>query len=217
MDQLQTEKLRVHISGVVDGLGELKRSKFLLLRGLMINLESRLNNYWATFPPNVILVSLVKAMQDTCQRLGLLKTTYSHMRFGLANFQHYFLEVHGFLDYMEIYRPRMDGKKPPAEVVAKCVGALTFHARVAQDFHTAGIPIWLLWPSKTWDSPIHCNILQVITPVNPADTLCIAEHDPPFPRVFCGPANHPDRHGAIHVFSWNWLVFKDPSAVPLKG
>ena len=32
-------------SGVVDGLGELKRSKFLLLRGLMINLESRLDNY----------------------------------------------------------------------------------------------------------------------------------------------------------------------------
>ena len=156
-------------------------------------------------------------MQDACQRLGSLKTTYSQMRFSLAEFQRYFLKVHGFLDYMEIFRPRMDGKKPPAEVVTKCVGALTFHAHVAQDFHTAGIPIWLLRPSKTWDSSIHCNILEVVTPVNPADTLCIVEHDPPFPRVFRGPTNHPDRHSAIHVFSRNWLVFKDPFAVPSKG
>jgi hypothetical protein len=205
-------------AGLVDGLGELARDKFLLLQAMMMSLESRIDSY-QEIPPktNVLLASLVKAMQDACQRLGSLKTTFSEMRFGLTEFQRYYLEIHGFLDYMEIYRPRMDGKKPPAETVASCVGAFTFVPRVAQDFHTAGIPVWLIRPSKMWDSPIHCNILETITPINPADVLCIAENDPPFPRVFCGPANHPDRHGAIHVYSRTWLVFKDPFSGSSKG
>jgi hypothetical protein len=203
-------------AGIVDGLGEMKRSKFLLLRGLMMSLESRIDDFQKA-TPNLFLSSMAKSMRDACQRLGSLKTTYSQMRFGLAEFQRYYLEVLGFLDYMEIYKPRMDGTKPPAETVAKCVGAFTFNARTVQDFHTAGLPIWFLRPSKIWDSAVNCNILKVVTPISPGDALCIAEHDPPFPRIFRGPANDPDRHGAIHVFSRNWLVFKDPFSEPSKG
>ena len=48
------------------------------------------------------------------------------MRFGLTVFQRYYLEIHGFLDYMEICKLRMDSKKPPAEIVANCVWAFTY-------------------------------------------------------------------------------------------
>ena len=193
-----------------------ERSKFLLLQALMTSLESRINDFQKT-TPNLFLSSMAKAMQDACQRLGSLKTTYSQMRFGLAEFQCYYLEVLGFLDYMEIYKPHMDGKKPPAETVANCIGAFTFNAHTVQDFHMAGLPVWFLRPKTIWDSSVNCNTLKIVTAINPSNTLCIVEHDLPFPWIFRGTANDPDRHGAIHVFSWNWLVFKDPFAEPSKG
>ena len=196
---------------VVDGLGELDRSKFLSLQEMMMSLEDRFTDYRKAFPkPNKLLLSIVKAMQDACIRLGSLKTTFSEMRFGVTEFQRYFLEVLGCLDYLEIYLPRMEGQKPAAETVVNCIGAFTNIPRVVQDFHAAGLPIWFLRPSKTWDGPFGCNILEVVTPLNPADTLCVSQHDPPFSPIFRGFATEPEKHAAIHVYSQGWLVFKDP-------
>lgn len=44
--------------------------------------------------------------------------------------------------------------------------------------------------------------MKVVDPINSSATLCIADHDLPFPQIFCGPVNHPNRHGAIHVYSY---------------
>jgi hypothetical protein len=196
---------------LVDGLGELSRTKFLLFRAMMMSLENRVEDYKKTSPKaNNLLSSLVKAMQDACLRLGSLKTTYSEMRFGVTEFQHYYLEVRGCLDYLEIYKPRMDGLKPPAETVLNCVRAFTNIARVVQDFHMAGLPIWFLRPAKIWDSPVQCNILEVVAPLNPGDVLCVSKYDPPFPVIFCGHTTNPGKHLAIHSYSRTWLVFKDP-------
>ena len=186
----------------VDGLGELSGARFLSFKAMMTSLESRFEDYKKSSPkPNIHLLSIMKAAQDACLCLGSLKTTYSEMRFGVTEFQRYYLEVCGCLDYLEIYKPRMDGQKPPAETVANCIGAFTNVARIAQDFYTAGLPVWLLRPSELWDTPVECNILEVVTPVNPTDALCVSPHDPPFAPIFSGPASHPNRHGAIHIYS----------------
>lgn len=196
---------------LVDGLGELSRPKFLSFRAIMTSLENRFEDYMKSSQRhNDLLLSIMKATQDLCLRLGSLKTTYTEMRFGVTEFQRYYLETLGCLDFLEIYKPRMDGKSPPAETVANCVGVVTHVTRVVQDFHTAGLPVWLLRPSNIWDTPVECNILEVVTPVNPADTLCVSPHDPPFPPVFSGSASHPNKHGAIHLYTRNWLSFKDP-------
>ena len=196
---------------LVDGLGELSRPKFLAFQAMMTSLETRFDEYkQLTLKPNTLLLSIMKATQDSCLRLGSLKTTYTEMRFGVTEFQRYYLEVCGCLDYLQIYKPRMDGRKPPAETVTNCVGAFTHVARVAQDFHMAGLPVWLLRPSKIWDSPVECNILEIVTPLNPTDALCVSPHDPLFPPVFSGPASDPHKHGAIHLYTRNWLAFKDP-------
>ncbi len=155
-------------SGVrlVDGLGELSRAKFLSFEVMMMNLESRVYEYRKTSTiPNPLLLIMVKAMQDACVRLGSLKTTFTEMGFGVTEFQRYYLEVHALLDYLELYKPRMDGQKPAATTVANCVGIFTNIGRVTQDFCTAGIPVWLLRPRKLWESPITCNILEVVTPL----------------------------------------------------
>ena len=104
----------------------------------------------------------------------------------------------------------MDGQRPAATTVAHCVGAFTNIARTAQDFHSAGLPIWFIQPQKSWNSPISCNILEVVSPLNPASSLCVSEHDPPFSPIFRGFATTHEKHGAIHGYSRQWLVFKDP-------
>src|SRR6266540_3324168 len=124
------------------------------LKDWRLVLENRIEDYRKTAPkPNNLLLSLLKAMQDAYIRLASLKTTFFEMRFGVTEFQRYFLELHGCLDYLELYKPRMDGKKPAAETVANCVGAFTNIARVVQDFHTAGLPVCFLQPTVIWDNP----------------------------------------------------------------
>jgi len=196
---------------LVDGLGELSESKLLSLRKMMSSMESRIEDHKQAFPnSNKLLLVLVRAMQDTFTRLDSLKTTFTEMRVGISEFQRYYLEIHGILDYMEIYKPRMDGARPPAESVENCVGAITNIPRIVQDFYTAGLPVWLLRPSTNWDSPVKCNILKIVTPLDPANVLCVSEHFPPFRSIFYGPPNDPKRHGAVYNYSRMWLVFKDP-------
>ena len=142
----------------VDGLDELSRTKLLSFQAMMTSLESRFEDYkkLSSPKPNFHLLSIMKAVQDACLRLGSLKTTYSEMRFSITEFQRYYLEICGCLDYLQIYKPRMDGQKPPAETVANCIGAFTHVVCIAQDFHMAGLPVWLLRPSELWDTPVTC-------------------------------------------------------------
>ena len=140
--------------GLIDGLGQLLKSKNFLLKEMMTSLESRIEDYKkTTLKPNPLLISVAKAMQSACVRLGSLKTTFSEMRFGVTEFQRYFLETRGCLDYLEIYKPCMQGAAAEAETVANCVGAFTNIPSVVQDFHAAGLPIWFLRSTKLWKDP----------------------------------------------------------------
>ena len=76
--------------------------------------------------------------------LNSLNTTFAEMRIGITKFQHYYLELYGCLDYLEIYKPWMEGARPPAESVMNCMGAITNIPCVVQDIYTAGVPVWLL-------------------------------------------------------------------------
>ena len=202
-------------AGVVNGLGELSGSKLSSLRKMMRSLESRIEDHKEAFPQqNKFLLLLVRAMQGAFTRLDSLKTTFTEMRVGVTEFQRYYLEVLGCLDYLEIYHPRMDGVKPPAESVANCIGAITNIPVIVQEFVTAGLPVWFLRPSTFWDSPARCNILEIATPLNPADVLCLSDHYPPFPVIFYGPSTDSKRHSALYTHSRKWLVFKDPFGGP---
>jgi hypothetical protein len=200
---------------LVDGLGELLGSKLLSFQKLKLSLDERIEDHKRTVSKvNKHLQVLVRGMQDSFARLDSLKTTFLEMRIGVTEFQRFYLETHGCLDYIEIYQPRMEGARPPAESVANCMGAITNIARVVQDFHTAGLPIWLLRPSSDWDSPVRCNILEIVTPLNSADVLCVSEYYPPFPAIFYGSPTDPKRHNALYTNSRMWLVFKDPFGGP---
>ena len=86
------------------------------------------------------------------------------------------------------------------QIVSEC-------SQIAQFFHRAGLPIWFLQPWKT--GPFLYNVLAVITPLDPADSLCISPHEPPFPVILHGYMNTQEKHNAIQSYSQKWLVFKD--------
>jgi hypothetical protein len=140
-------------------------------------------------------------MQDSLAQLNALKTTFTEMRIGVTKFQCYYLEIYGCLDYLEIYKPCMDRERPPAESVTNCIGVITNIPHIVQDFCTAGLPVWFLRPSSAWDSTIRCNILEVVTPINPANVLCISDHNLPFPAIFNGSSSNPLRHTAFYDHS----------------
>ena len=207
------EDFKAFGGSLIDGLGELSGSKLLALQRMKSNMEDRIEDHKRAFPkPNKLLLLIVRAMQDSFARLDSLKTTYLEMRISVTEFQRYYLEIYGCLDYLEIYRGRIDGERPAAESVENCVGAITNIPCIVQDFHRAGLPIWFLRPSSDWDSPVRCNILEIVTPLDPADVLCVSEHYPPFPSIFYGSSADPKRHDAFYNHSRNWLVFKDPFA-----
>ena len=196
---------------LVDGLGALSRSKLLSLQKMMSSLGDRVEDHKRAFPrTNKLVLLLARSMQDAFTRLDSLKTTFTEMWIGVTEFQRYYLELCGCLDYLEIYKPRMEGGRAPAESVVNCIGAITNIPSIVQDFYTAGLPVWFLRPSAVWDSPVRCNILEIVTPLNPDDVLCVSEHYPPFPSIFYGYSTDPRRHGSCYAHSRKLLIFQDP-------
>ena len=140
-------------ASIVDSLGKLLRSKIFSLEAMMKGLEPRIEDYELSHkdssPPNAYLWSMVKAMQDAFVCLRSLKTMFTEMRFGLTEFQCYFLKVYGCLDYLMLYKPHMDGQKPAATTVVNCIRVFTNILHIVQDFHNTGLPVWFLRSHKS--------------------------------------------------------------------
>ena len=195
-------------NGVLDGMGQLSTSKYWNFQEMSKDLKERVEKYRKKSTPNSLLSLLVRLMEDALVRVGSLKSPFGLMWFKITEFQRLYLEIYALLDYLEIYKPRMDGHQPQATTVANCIGAFTNMPNIAQCFKGAGLPIWLLHHWKT--GPFPYNVLTVVSPLNPDNSLCVSPHDPPFPVIYRGYVNAREKHDAIHCYSRKWLVFKDP-------
>ena len=197
-------------NGVLDGMGQLSTAKYWAFQDMSKEIKERIEIYKKESTPraNSLVSSLARAMEDALIRMGSLKSPFGLMWFKITEFQRLYLELYALLDYLQIYKPRMDGLQPPATTVANCIGAFTNVPHIAQYFHRAGLPIWFIQPWKT--GPFPYNVLTVVSPLDPTASLCISPHDPPFPVIFRGYMNVREKHDAIHSYSRKWLVFKDP-------
>jgi len=195
--------------GVMDGIGKLSSARFSQLQEMKKGLADRIAKYRSNTPnPNTVLAILERDLLHVSTRIGYLKTTFTQMVIGVTEFQRCYLKILGLLDYLEIYKPRMDSKFPPATSAANCVGTFTNAPNVAQDFFTAGLPVWFIQPLRP--GPFLHNVHNVVDPFEPADFLSIAKSDPPSPVIYNGPLNVYGKHNALHRFSRSWLVFEDP-------
>ncbi|KAK6974871.1 hypothetical protein R3P38DRAFT_3335461 [Favolaschia claudopus] len=114
---------------------------------------------------------LVKQIRLGLERLESLPSTFVQAVTTVTALQRAFLEADALLRYMTVFKPRMelnsDSRPPPAE---NCVGVFTMHVEVAQHLRDAGLPYWLLQPTFTFRD---ANILEIVTPRQPADYLTL--------------------------------------------
>lgn len=195
--------------GVLDGLGKLTSARYKQFWMKKDEIVARVTQYRRNTPnPNRFVIQLETTLGHIYIRLGQLRTSFTQMSMGVTEFQRCFLELHGLLDYLEIYKPRIEGIEPPATTVATCVGAITVLPQVLQDFFRAGIPIWYVQPCQP--GPFPHNVLNVVTPFEPVKFLCLEKPDPPFPVIYDGDSNLRDRYDAYYRFLQTRLVFKNP-------
>ena len=136
--------------------------------------------YWRviSYIPNISVIYLISSINFNHMPMGSLKSLFGFMRSKVTEFQCLYLELYALLDYLEIYKPCMDGHQPPATTVTNCIGAFTNMPHITQYFHRAGLHIWFLQPGKT--GPFPYNALSVISPLDPTDSLCFSAWPPPF-------------------------------------
>lgn len=186
---------------ILRGPGTLSRDKLQKLRPIVSFLMEKVDEYEKITEPErrpPILRPLVKSMTHALSRLDNIGMSYCDMLCGVTNLQRLFLEVQALIDYMTVYKPKMDrrlGSPPP---VANTVGAFTTDARVAQDFVDAGLPVWLIRPASVVDLR---TIDRTVSIKQPELYLQLGVFDPPFSPIFTGNVASVEKLHAIHEYS----------------
>ncbi|KAF9042465.1 hypothetical protein BJ165DRAFT_1406112 [Panaeolus papilionaceus] len=202
----------VSTGGILLGTGSLATNTVSMLRSMEQQLQTRVVMYRENTnrpPPKHtldLIATIATALSNALIRLSSLKTTFTQMRFTVTEFQCYYLELVGLLDYMEIYQPRMQGWLPATSTVDDHVGIFTLNEAVVQDFYRAGLPVWYLrrWKGGSFES----NVLEIVSPTS--SDARMDDYDPPFPIIYTGLLGGHEVVDAIHHFSRNWLSYKDP-------
>ena len=99
--------------------------------------------------------------------------SFCHAQFVVCDLQRVWLHLWAMLDYMEIFKPRMDGLAPPSQGVHDTVGCYTNSIWVAQDMYTAGLPSWLIRSSA---SSTNQKIVSMGDIFHPEDYLILELH-----------------------------------------
>jgi hypothetical protein len=117
------------------------------------------------------------------------------------------LYVWGILNYMEIYKPCIDGQALPAAGVADTIGTFTTSIHVAQDMFLAGLPCWLIWESKTFGDEKIFSVAEIFHLKN---YIVLGPHKFNYPMIYTGPAAGLEKFTAIERFARNFLCSQDP-------
>jgi len=152
----------------------------------------------------------IKWLQQVLDQLYSVQMSFRHIQFVVRDLQRIWLNVWAILDYMEIYKPRMDGLALPADGVADTVGTITWSIRVAQDMFLAGLPCWLIRPSKTFKDEKIFSIGEIF---HPKDYVVLEPHKFSYPVIFEGPATDLGKYRAVETFARNFLCTPDPFAM----
>ena len=206
-------------SGPVSGLWKLCQPKYNELRTAVMFLTDRVAKYRQSSPPEQRSSTLqppmnlqppMKWIQQVLDQLHTVHMSMRYIEFVVRDLQRMWLHVWAILDYMEIYRPRINGNAPPAAGVADTMGTFTTSIRVAQDMFLAGLPCWLIR-----ESALFCDqkIFRIAEIFDPKDYVVMGPHKFNYPVIFKGPAEGLEKFTAIELFARNFLRCRDPFAM----
>lgn len=192
------------------GLGRLAHDKLTEFNACVSALVARVDKYVRETRPErvpVVLAPTLQMVKLSFSRIEAIAMIFRQLEFQICDMQRFWREVVAMLDYMEIYRPRMDGiAQADLQFVADTMGVFTSDVRVAQDHFNAGLPYWLIRPASALNDQ---NILEIRQLELPYD-LNLESH--PFRRSVLaeGRAGTSEKFDVIHKYARNYLKFTDP-------
>lgn len=198
----------------IRGLGKLSEAKLQELKHSVSVLFSRvqayISNQTASRPPP-ILGPMVKMIEHGLAHLGSVHTNFCQMSCGVRDVQRCWLDVTAMLDYMEIYKPRIDSARLVAnsfpEKAADTVEVFTIDVRVVQDFYHAGLPVWLIRPVSDFGKTIILDVVPLL-PLN--KDVILTPHRFKYPVIFNGSASSFEKYDSILGVARNFLRYPDP-------
>ena len=193
---------------LVQGFGKLSPQKFALFKSSVNSLLSRIQAYKKVTPPErcpAMLHPMVKWLEHCLVQLNSVYATFRQVEFLVRDIQRVWLELRGLLNYMEIYKPRMDGLTDAAVAVGETNGVFTHSIRVAQDFFTAGLPCWLIRPASEFTDQVIHALVDLVSPEEIHSGLSLTPHSFRYPVIFTGSAASVEKYQHIYQFSRNFL------------
>src|SRR5271155_1807823 len=196
--------------GPVSGLGHLHPKLLWLAKQLYSHLDRLHDRYQndLCFPKKTPFFShLLGPIKRSLVHLERLPVTRRQIRFVFAEMQRCMLEFIGGHDYIYIYKPRMDGEKPPATEVAHTIGAFVQSVTESETFFLAGLPVWLVRPAKLAGT-VHVDALVALA--KPKDFLCLEDNFRTYPIEFCGPPTSSEKYQVFGHYSRSFLSYSNP-------
>lgn len=197
----------------ISGLGRLSQNKLTEFDFCVSALLERVTLFIQNMPPEGVprvLGPTVQMLKHGLSRIQSLAMAFRQLELQVCGVQRFWLEIVAMVDYMEIYRPRMDASQgtinvdPPS--VADTIGIFTSDVRVVQDHFQSGLPYWFIRPASALDNQ---NILKTCQPELPYN-LQVELH--PFrSRVLAeGRAGTNEKFNAIHKYARNIMKYANP-------
>jgi len=140
-DNFPRTLFRPSTTNMVTGVGHLDGRTRDIFWGFVNSLQSRVKEYQEdqrVAHKNQYVSCLSNALNHSFSHLNSLPMTWRQIQFSISDVQQHYLELTGLLDYLLIYKPRMDGDLLPTTSCAATVGAFTISPQVAQEFFRAG-------------------------------------------------------------------------------
>lgn len=196
---------------LLDGLVRLNPTLVGRYRRYIDDLKSRVQIY-RCHPnhtvPNQRVLHLANSLNHAFARMESLTLTERQMAYAVTLVQRLYLELTGALDYILIYKPRMDGITEPASRITWTVGVFTTDPVVAQEFFKAGIPFWLIRPVKHLESGTYDKVVELLDPVKKG--VCLDDADPRSRTIFSGQATDQRKYNEFSRYARSAQTYPDP-------
>ncbi len=210
--------------GSIQGIGRLSEDRLSDLRRAYTHISKRCSSKFASEkatstvdaensqikrnPYLNLLRLLCTCMENMLLRLGHVSTDALTIQVMVATAQRFWLETVAALDYMDLYKPIMDGQAQRDSRLRgeRLVGAFTTNVDVVQMFCSAGIPVYFVRPNDVFDNQIVLKVGPLLRPPSQNTTL----PTPPYPIIFMGRPSDPRKFTAIHKFLQKFQAHRDP-------
>ncbi|KAL0567858.1 hypothetical protein V5O48_014140 [Marasmius crinis-equi] len=134
---------------------------------------------------NSVVLALDCQLLQTLRHIEKLSVPRHVARQLWSFFQRWYLELVGALDWIELYKPVMDGQKAMSLSASRkapaAMGAFTFSVADCEFLFRANLPFWYVRPSK---HPLTKRLDSMVDPVTPeSSNICMDDLDSPTRHV----------------------------------